>query len=281
MERTSSGEKIMNEPAHIPHDHDEASLDDDEAATMTEMTIRHRRHRLEERILRALIQRDDILEDDDIDKLILAADKTFFRGLLKDRVRWEWSHPDENRYRQELVGTTALRLAPNHMGGYETLIILSKPLLRQGSYNQRLLVSTLIHELIHCFLFICCGFKAKQNGGHTNGFHRIAKLIDNWAGPGRLQLTNMEADLDMFRRNDDRIAGSSRIDHPIYVASNHPRPMEVYVQQQQQQHHHVYGPLPVRPPSRRMYQAVEDNIGDLGEGDYQRWKYPAEEIVYR
>lgn len=36
-----------------------------------------------------------------------------------------------------------------------------------------------------------------ENGGHTRGFKRIARVIDKWAG-GLLQLRNVKADLRAF-----------------------------------------------------------------------------------
>lgn len=88
---------------------------------------------------------------------------------------------------------------PSDEGGYETLIVLSQPILRCGNYSRRLLISTFLHELIHCFLFVCCGFAARREGGHTAAFRAIANAIDEWAGRGELHLGDMEADLERFR----------------------------------------------------------------------------------
>ncbi|MDE9440013.1 hypothetical protein EWS82_13115, partial [Staphylococcus xylosus] len=58
-----------------------------------------------------------------------------------------------------IVGTTALRRSAR-LGGYETLIVLSSPILKDTKYNRRLLISTFLHEMIHSFLFIVCGITA-------------------------------------------------------------------------------------------------------------------------
>jgi hypothetical protein len=56
--------------------------------------------------------------------------------------------------------------------------------------------------MIHSFLFVMCGRKAGINGGHTEGFRKIATDIDDWVGRECLRLTDMEADLDRFTVDD-------------------------------------------------------------------------------
>lgn len=72
------------------------------------------------------------------------------------------------------------------------------PLLRNTSYDRRLLLSTFLHELIHCYLFITCGFEARVEGGHTAGFHQIAEMIDQWVGPGFLSISKLREDPERF-----------------------------------------------------------------------------------
>ncbi|KAH7027448.1 uncharacterized protein B0I36DRAFT_364648 [Microdochium trichocladiopsis] len=160
------------------------------------------RHSKHERILKSLIRpkarsADFEIDDEAIQGIFYAANEFFFCGRLKGRVTWEWSDKCHSRFQTNIIGTTALRKASN-IGGYETLIILSSHFLRDKNYSRRLLISTFLHELVHSYLFICCGFKARASGGHTDGFMRIASLIDNWAGPETLHLKNIEADLDDF-----------------------------------------------------------------------------------
>lgn len=162
-----------------------------------------RRH---ERILRSLIHprnhrgADFALDETALESIFSAADEIFFQGRLSRRVQWEWSSSEQNDYSSRIIGTTALREAqPPLMGGYETLIVLSSPFLRDTKFNRRLLISTFLHELIHSYLFICCGFKARHCGGHTHGFKEIAAAIDEWAGRGTLRLCDMEADLAHFK----------------------------------------------------------------------------------
>lgn len=155
-----------------------------------------------ERILKSLISprsspgREFEIDDAALNNIFRATNEIFFFGCLRNRVRWDWSDVSNKQYHTQIVGTTALRAAQD--GGYETLIVLSQSYRNDRRYNRRLLISTFIHELIHSYLFIRCGFKAKRFGGHTMGFHRIARLIDEWAGPDTLFLSNMEADLDDF-----------------------------------------------------------------------------------
>jgi hypothetical protein len=116
-------------------------------------------------------------------------------------VTWDWSHSAPSRYDSRVIGTTALRRAAAHTRGFETLVVLSSTILRDPRYSRRLLISTFLHELIHCYLFICCGFRARGCGGHTEGFREIAAVVDEWVGEGGggLFLTRVEADLELFR----------------------------------------------------------------------------------
>lgn len=211
MERTHSGRTILTEtdlqPAACPPF---SHKDDSEAALRVQQHLAKphargnvRRH---ERILRTLINPRDKATDFPLDNAALesifsAADEIFFQGRLSRRVHWEWSSGCVNvagtKQGGRIIGTTALRAAEG--GGYETLIVLSSPILKDTSYNRRLLISTFLHELIHSFLFICCGFKARHCGGHTDGFKAIARLVDQWEGQGSLRLCDMEADLEHFR----------------------------------------------------------------------------------
>lgn len=179
---------------------------DDQAAKEVESHFNKRaRDTKVERVLRSLIspkspEADFPLDDVAIDNILYAANEVFFCGRLKRRVRWDWSDKSSAESNSKIIGTTNLREARN--GGYETLIVLSPYYLKDEQYNRRLVISTFLHELIHSYLFIRCGFAAKRHGGHTQGFHRIAQLIDDWAGRDTLFLSNMEADLDAFRLKD-------------------------------------------------------------------------------
>ncbi|KAK3300118.1 uncharacterized protein B0H64DRAFT_437300 [Chaetomium fimeti] len=140
------------------------------------------------------------LDNDALESIFSAANEIFFNGRLSQRVAWDWSHASSARYDSRVIGTTALRRAAAHTRGFETLIVLSASILRDGGFSRRLLISTFLHELIHCYLFICCGFRARWEGGHTDGFREIAGLIDEWVGEGGgLYLRRVEADLDLFR----------------------------------------------------------------------------------
>ncbi|GAW11665.1 hypothetical protein ANO14919_010130 [Xylariales sp. No.14919] len=159
---------------------------------------RRRRLSQHERILKSLISPKALSAEFEIDDKALqgifyAANEIFFRGSLKGRVTWTWEDLPTN-----LIGTTAWRDAPNG-DGYETLIFLSRQILKNKKYNRRLLISTFIHELIHSYLFVNCGYLPDDCGGHTSGFKRIANLINNWVGEENLlQLHKMEAELSDF-----------------------------------------------------------------------------------
>ncbi|KAK4245347.1 hypothetical protein C7999DRAFT_16436 [Corynascus novoguineensis] len=148
------------------------------------------------------------LDNDALESIFSAANEIFFNGRLSQRVTWDWSHASSARFdyghghgqgHGGVIGTTALRR--HHRRGFETLVVLSAPVLRDDPrYSRRLLISTFLHELIHCYLFICCGFRARGCGGHTPGFRDIAALMDDWVGEeAGLYLRRVEADLDLFR----------------------------------------------------------------------------------
>ncbi|KAJ4324441.1 hypothetical protein N0V84_003864 [Fusarium piperis] len=165
-----------------------------------------RRHRRSDsrhgRILRTLIKpksrsTDFPLDEDALRSIFSAANDLFFFNTLAGRVAWDWSHPASAQYQARIVGTTAVRRSP--VSGFETLIVLSSPILKDTQYNRRLLISTFLHEMIHSYLFVTCGLKASHDGGHTEGFRQIADTIDDWVGRGSLRLSEMDADLEHFR----------------------------------------------------------------------------------
>ena len=146
------------------------------------------------------------LDDAALRSLFRAANTLFFAHRLSNRVAWDWSHASSSpRYAHHVVGTTALRRSAAPHGGYETLIVLSSPILRDTRYNRRLLIATFLHEMIHSFLLVTCGVKAARDGGHTDGFRIIAETIDEWVGKEHLRLADMEADLERFRGGDDDV----------------------------------------------------------------------------
>ncbi|KAB8304321.1 hypothetical protein EYC80_003731 [Monilinia laxa] len=206
MERTLSGDSIV--PDHgisipPPAIHDNRILSDDQAAKLIEYQFSYDpppAHLHLEVELRNLLL-GAYLSDRAIDRIIYLIDTIFFHHSLRNRVRLSWSSPSQSRYSSELIGTTALRLAS--FGGFETLIVLSEPILRDPKYDRRLLLSALLHELVHCYLFVKCGFGAKEMGGHTDGFHRVVGVIDGWVerwiGRDWLRLCSMRANLEFFR----------------------------------------------------------------------------------
>lgn len=214
MERTASGRTILTETERqlALECADFSPEEDSQAALQVKWHMARPRQNVKrhERILRSLIHpkahahrdADFRLDHAALESIFSAADEIFFQGRLSRRVHWEWSSgsassPEAGGSR--IIGTTALRRAsPPGRGGYETLIVLSSPILMDTGYNRRLLISTFLHELIHSYLFICCGFKARHCGGHTTGFKEIANMIDVWAGEGTLRLCDMEADLKHF-----------------------------------------------------------------------------------
>ncbi|KAK3393646.1 hypothetical protein B0H63DRAFT_22727 [Podospora didyma] len=206
LERTASGLSIGPDPTERLAWTE--LLEDDQALhRVREHMAQFRRRNPDskhERILRSIINprsnSEDPLDNDSLESIFSAANEMFFNGRLSQRVRWDWSHESSAQYDSKVIGTTALRRAHIRYRGFETLIVLSSPILRDRAYSRRLLISTFMHELVHCYLFICCGFRARDCGGHTPAFRGIAKLIDDWVGPdSALHLSKMEADLERFR----------------------------------------------------------------------------------
>ncbi|GAO13460.1 uncharacterized protein UV8b_05715 [Ustilaginoidea virens] len=226
LERTESGLSISSDAsAHHHHcpssaeaENDTSLLGDLEAARLVREHVASYRRRFPdsqpERILRALINpksrgADFPLDNDALRSIFSAANELFFASRLTRRVTWDWSHSASEQYANHIVGTTALRRSAR-FGGWETLIVLSSPILRDTKYNRRLLISTFLHEMMHSFMFVACGLKAKQFGGHTEGFHQVAGIIDDWAGKDCLHLRDMEADLARWRGDDFSCADGRR-----------------------------------------------------------------------
>ncbi|PQE22700.1 hypothetical protein CJF31_00001657 [Rutstroemia sp. NJR-2017a BVV2] len=210
MERTRSGDSIISDEdiANLPQPLPRPSIhtiSDAEAASL--VLRRHWPHNYQELSNELLyLLCDAPTTDDNIFSIISLTSDLFFHSSLRHRVAWSWSSPDQPRYKSELLGTTALREAK--FGGYETLIVLSEPILRNPRYDRRLLLSTLLHELVHCYLFVKCGFEAKRMGGHTAGFHTIVEELGDWvAREGRvgkewLRLCGMRGNLEIFRARE-------------------------------------------------------------------------------
>lgn len=192
--------RVRNEAAPSPKA--EENVFHDKAARDVEANIagyrRQRRLSQHERILKSLISPKALnaefeIDDEALQSILSAANEIFFGGDLKGRVTWTWGDLSPG-----LIGTTAWRKAPNG-NGVQTLIWLSRQILKNKKYNRRLLISTFIHELIHSYLFVRYGYHPDDCGGHTSGFKRIANLINNWVGEENiLQLHKMEAELSDF-----------------------------------------------------------------------------------
>jgi hypothetical protein len=202
MERSPSRDSITSDKSfEIRYNHTFPYYDDEEAARMVDAHFRcfSRCDREESELwglIQDLVKNPPTVEDMMLDNILQLTDLVFFGGTLRGRVRWKWSDPTQKRFETELIGTTAVRRVAK--GGYETLIILSRPILKHPDYDCRLLLSTFLHELVHCYLFIMVGTDARKNGWHTDGFQAIVNTIDTWAGSGFLRLCDMKADLDYF-----------------------------------------------------------------------------------
>ncbi|KAG5926327.1 hypothetical protein E4U42_003421 [Claviceps africana] len=216
LERTESGHSISSDcSAHHHHHSPLASdshhlLEDLQAARLVRdhISLYSRRYpdSQPERILRALISpksrgADFPLDNDALQSIFSAANELFFASRLTRRVTWDWSHSASTKYDNHILGTTAVRKS-THSEGLETLIVLSSPILRDTKYNRRLIISTFLHEMMHSFMFVTCGWNSKQSSGHTQGFLQIAGIIDDWAGKDCLHLREMEANLEQWRGND-------------------------------------------------------------------------------
>ncbi|CAK7208365.1 hypothetical protein SEUCBS140593_000148 [Sporothrix eucalyptigena] len=197
---------------HGAHNPTEPMMTDSEAAASVTSHLAEFNRRCpssrHERILLGLIHPKSVnaefeLDSSALESIFSAANEVFFNGRLTGRVQWDWSDANSNpQYDNKIIGHTSLRRA--QMGGFETFILLSTPILRSREYSRRLLISAFLHELIHCYLFICCGWSARESGGHTDGFRYIADTIDQWAGRENLFLCQVEADLERFRRPPER-----------------------------------------------------------------------------
>lgn len=222
LERTASGLSISADTADRCASTE--LLEDEAAAQRVKDHMATFRQRFpdskHERILRSIINpkpyaAEYAIDNEALGSIFFAANEIFFNGRLSQRVTWDWSHSSSSQYDSSVIGTTALRRASKR--GFETLIVLSSPILQDRKYSRRLLVSTFLHELVHSYLFICCGFRARHHGGHTPGFHKIAKLIDDWAGPDScLYLCRMEADLESFRVRGDEEGHDQGTPDPYY-----------------------------------------------------------------
>lgn len=173
---------------------------DKEAASLVEHCFKQRRETRLGRTLRKRLNHEldlglsSIIQS--LDAILDAADRIFFSRKLRNRVEWRWSSESDQGFVSEFVGTTTPIYSEEF--GTKAEIVLSRPLLQSGQYSSNLLLSAFLHELVHCYLFISCGQRAEEDGGHTPGFQRIVSLIQSWLGNPKLRLCSMRADLDNF-----------------------------------------------------------------------------------
>ncbi|KAK3987046.1 hypothetical protein QBC44DRAFT_332123 [Cladorrhinum sp. PSN332] len=242
MERTASGLSISLDPSDRCGSTE--LLDDLTAAQRVRDHLANFKRRnpdsKHERILRSIITprtpNPPLLDNDSLLSIFSAANEIFFNGRLSQRVMWDWSHPSDSASNDpKVIGTTALRKAvqeSNKGKGFETLIVLSSTILKDKRWSRRLLISTFLHELIHSYMFICCGFGAREEGGHTRGFREIARLMDDWAGGEEggagLYLGRVEADLELFRDEsyDDHDDGGGGVEEVMRYTGRQGRERE-------------------------------------------------------
>lgn len=189
--------------------------DDMRAAEMVEVNMKRAGNDSEKQELRNYINGQLPLGADDLNEIRRLADGVWFNGTLKGKVNWRWSD-NESLFNHQYLAATATRCAKAGGRDVETQIILSTPLLRQGDFDRRLLISAWLHELVHSYLFIQCGMIAVAKGGHTAGFQKIGALIDEWTGHGQLHLKETKADLKKFLRMPKR-RYHGPLDDPIQI----------------------------------------------------------------
>ncbi|KFY88151.1 hypothetical protein V500_06528 [Pseudogymnoascus sp. VKM F-4518 (FW-2643)] len=193
-------------------------LTDEEASRRVERCFKKRQNNVQGRILWKHLNCELALGQESLDNIRFAADNVFFDGMLRGKVKWRWSKEGEEGYENELLGSTTPQFSPET--GIEARIVLSRPLLLSGRYSRDLLLSTFLHELVHCYLFICCGDQAQKDGGHTPGFQQIVQLINGWIGNSRLRLCSMKADLDHFTVGSEDLSGCPADVNGAYQASS-------------------------------------------------------------
>lgn len=205
-EHTESGYAIRFAPASslIMPDDPDANMyvkDDKIAGVVRKCVKRQKRDSLNVRVLKGLISSSSFeMDDAALQNLFYAANDIFFSNELVGRVTWDWSDPNSPQYYDDVVGTTAVkRRAASLGGGWDTLIVLSTPVLKNPAYDRRLLICAFLHELIHCYLYIKCGPTAGDNNGHTDGFKQVAAIMDDWVGSDLLRLRSLTVELDYFR----------------------------------------------------------------------------------
>ncbi len=206
-------------------------------AEAAECVVRHflnrnldpRQVEAERRLLRLLLSSP--LPEPSLLEVVRCADILFFEGLLGPNIDLRWSSGDEvgqqanlngggwegdmrgsafrsasghaphgprNGFVPVIIGTTVLR--STRSDAFEARVILSDSVLQSGWFDQRLVLSTILHETIHAYLFVKRGLPAMACGGHTTGFKAIARFLDEWIGdPEYLRLSHDQADLRKFQ----------------------------------------------------------------------------------
>jgi len=126
----------------------------------------------------------------------------FFHNILEaSQVKWS--------SRMTLCAGTCQLQAPG-----SCLITLSKPLLQYRSNNE--LKETLIHEMIHGYLFITNPKACRENGGHGVEFCEIMKNINAVTGLNITVYHSFHDEVDYFRKHIWKCNGPCQQRKPYY-----------------------------------------------------------------
>ena len=113
----------------------------------------------EKLVTKNVLKENKAVMNEDIHDLFTIYDQTFFRGDLEGKVLLEWS-----KRMTQCAGICYLDQATRRSGkGLFCIVRLSLPLLKYRSMNE--LYETLLHELIHAWLFLTKN-KHERNDGH-------------------------------------------------------------------------------------------------------------------
>lgn len=112
------------------------------------------------------------IEATNIHELFAFYDQAFFNGALDGKVLLEWS--DKMTQCAGLCYLTDYRKSSG-LGLFCT-VRLSKPLLKYRSVNE--LLETLLHELIHAFLFVTKDRRSRDIGDDGHGPDFIEKMLE-------------------------------------------------------------------------------------------------------
>lgn len=164
-------------------------ITEDEAAKNAIRCLQRQKKELLGRILTSKLTRSESVDLEVLKTIVISSNVAVFDNKLCGNQCWV-SDPENPNTDQYTLATTSCRRLLD--GSVETRVSLSTPISLSGDLHVTL--KSFLRELIHAYLFVCCGPEATSCSA---AFLRIAEALDAWLEDPLLRLKSVENDFDL------------------------------------------------------------------------------------